>query len=99
MAYSSPLIDSSLPAYRHIFPVKRIQVSVEEFIPCSNTNKDANMDTKEEMKKEIEKHADLITFTPPPPPFPFPSQQLTFKGHFLKHSTAQKEKSRGKGAS
>lgn len=53
------------------FPVKQMQVSVEEFISCSDTNKDANMDTKEGMKKEIQKRADLITLTPPLPPPPF----------------------------
>lgn len=94
MANPSRLRNSSLPGKRRIFPIKKMQVYVEEYIPCSNTNKYIDMDTKEETKKEIQKQAELIALTLPPPPFP--SELLTFKCHVLKHSTAQKDDSLAK---
>ncbi|KAI9252789.1 hypothetical protein EDC94DRAFT_588125 [Helicostylum pulchrum] len=89
----SPLKQSFLPRSEHVFHTKRMKVYVEEFVPDGNTNVDTNKyikgSIKEDIKKEIQKHADPIALTPPPSPFL--SQQLTFKRHTLEQSSDMQE--------
>ncbi|GAA5806436.1 hypothetical protein HPULCUR_011970 [Helicostylum pulchrum] len=106
IANGSPLREYFLPASRYVFPVKRMHVSVEEFVPSGNTDKDVNvldieMDTNVDTNKDIKGNIkegmkkemqkhDDLIELTPPPP-PLFSKQLTFKKHILEQPTDQQE--------